>query len=59
MHTNLFKNIATGFIILTMICNVHAKEKPNIVFIMADDLGVGWVDYDGSNEELNLSLIHI
>ena len=26
---------------------------PNIVFIMADDLGVGWVDYDDSNPELN------
>ena len=28
-------------------------KKPNIVFIMVDDLGPGWVDYDGSNPEIN------
>lgn len=29
------------------------QAKPNIVFIMIDDLGPGWVDYDGSNPEIN------
>jgi arylsulfatase A-like enzyme len=30
-----------------------ASEQPNIVFIMADDLGPGWVDYDGSLPDVN------
>ncbi len=30
-----------------------AQTKPNIVFIMADDLGPGWVDFDDSNSEIN------
>ena len=53
---------------------LFGETKPNIVFIMADDLGPGWVDYDDSNPEVNtpnlqrlaetgmiftLSLIHI
>ena len=53
MNTALLKSIATGLISLTISYTAHAKEKPNIVFIMADDLGVGWVDYDDSNKELN------
>ena len=30
-----------------------AEQQPNIVFIMADDLGPGWVDYDDSNPKVN------
>ena len=32
---------------------IEDHARPNIVFIMADDLGPGWVDYDGSNPEIN------
>ena len=32
---------------------IETNTQPNIVFIMADDLGPGWVDYDGSNPEIN------
>ncbi len=28
-------------------------KQPNIVFIMADDLGPGWVDFDGSSDAIN------
>ena len=31
----------------------HAVEQPNIVFIMVDDLGPGWVDFDGSESKIN------
>jgi arylsulfatase A-like enzyme len=30
-----------------------AAQKPNIVFIMADDLGPGWVDLDGTHPQIN------
>lgn len=50
--SNLFSSIA-----LILFCGlpavVQGEEKPNIVFIMADDLGPGWVDYDGSHPEIN------
>lgn len=43
----------TCLLSLAFACHASAENKPNIVFIMADDLGVGWVDYDDSNPELN------
>lgn len=36
----------------TLVAETPSK-KPNIVFIMVDDLGPGWVDYDGSDEKIN------
>ena len=47
----------TRFVSVTLILfcclRAEAQTKPNIVFIMADDLGPGWVDYDDSNPEVN------
>ncbi|MFN3150392.1 sulfatase [Bremerella sp.] len=51
------KNITSSLCFAVCICfaSLASAEttKPNIVFIMADDLGPGWVDYDGSNPEIN------
>jgi len=38
--------------ILIALANAETK-KPNIIFIMADDLGPGWVDLDGTHEKIN------
>ena len=53
----------TGILFGALVClftahtngqTLHAqKPKPNIVFIMIDDLGPGWVDYDDSDPEIN------
>ena len=50
----MIKKLVTGIIVgLALFNSAVAALKPNIVFIMADDLGPGWVDYDGSNPEIN------
>ncbi len=36
---------ATAFAFTLLSCALHAAEKPNIVFILADDLGLGDVSY--------------
>ena len=28
-------------------------QPPNIIFIMVDDLGAGWVDFDGTHDDIN------
>jgi len=40
-----------SFSFITLSAKENAK-KPNIVFIMADDLGPGWVDYLGTNPKI-------
>jgi arylsulfatase A len=44
-----------SFVVSVVFASLAIAEtpKPNIVFIMADDLGPGWVDYDESNPEVN------
>ncbi len=52
LKTNFITLAIAGF---TLACSpfLTAAEKPNIVFIMADDLGPGWVDFDGSDPKIN------
>ncbi|YCM46966.1 sulfatase-like hydrolase/transferase (plasmid) [Verrucomicrobiaceae bacterium 227] len=48
--------ITTFTVAFSTACSLGAEphqKNPNIVFIMADDLGPGWVDYDDSNPEVN------
>ena len=44
---------STCFVFLLISNLGFAAKPPNIIFIMADDLGPGWVDYDDSNPEVN------
>ena len=43
-------SMATG---LVLSCSAWAVSKPNVVFIVADDLGPGWVDFDGSHPQIH------
>ena len=46
--------LVVGMVLVTFcVVPANAVEKPNIVFIMADDLGPGWVDLDGSDPKIN------
>lgn len=46
--------LVVSMVVALWLCSAaSAAPKPNIVFIMIDDLGPGWVDYDGSNPQVN------
>ena len=46
--------VSLFFVSLLYVSSALAENtKPNIIFIMADDLGPGWVDFDGSSPEIN------
>ena len=54
----LLRVVTAGIVCLSLTSQAYGdetapKQKPNIVFIMADDLGPGWVDFDGSNKQIN------
>lgn len=40
-------------LVFVMLGDIQAASKPNIVFIMVDDVGPGWVDFDGGSPEIN------
>ena len=56
MKLKLLNSVLTAFFAGSCFL-MHSSEahsnKPNIVFIMADDLGPGWVDFDGSSSSIN------
>ena len=53
----LLNLVSMGLLVLSPVLAAEPSSakatKPNIVFIMADDLGAGWVDYDDSDPKMN------
>jgi arylsulfatase A-like enzyme len=44
-----FRNVAIKFVLLTGICTASYAQKPNVVFILADDLGVGDISFNNQD----------
>ena len=53
MNNLLKSGVAVGVTVSSAVCAESVQSKPNIVFIMADDLGPGWVDFDGHDPKIN------
>jgi len=52
----IIKHLLTPLFLLTALFSpsvISAAEKPNMVFIMVDDLGPGWIDLNGSDDTIN------
>ena len=43
--------LSVGLIVLLLIAPAGAVEKPNLIFIMSDDMGVDWVSSYGSDHQ--------
>ncbi len=49
MRTAARRGVAGGIILIFLLaCRTHANEMPNIIFMMADDMGWGDPDYNGN-----------
>lgn len=48
-----YKNFFSTGVLLTLTNVLQAQERPNIIFILADDMGYGDISYLGEKSKLN------